>query len=282
MLFSKRIFPLIFLCILLLFTSCSKSIDLKNENALPATKTPEIEPASPTPARFRSPTFNWQLTDYPIDYTLDADYFGLDLFEISASTIAAIHERNAQVICYLNAGAWEEFRPDADEFPDEVIGRKYAGWPGERWLDIHNYEVFAPIMLARMDLAVEKGCDGIEPDNIQGYQEKTGFPITAADQLAYNRWLSEQAQARGLLIALKNDPDQVPDLVDVFDLAIVEDCAAFDFCEVFQLFIEGGKPVFQVEYTDQFDSLDAFCGESLSYSAQLKHRELDAWSLLCP
>jgi hypothetical protein len=165
-----------------------------------------------------------------------------------------------------------------------VIGRKYTGWPGERWLDIHNYKVFAPVMLARLDLAVEMGCDGIEPDNIQGYQEKTGFPITAADQLTYNRWLSEQAHARGLFIALKNDPDQVLDLVDVFDLAIVEDCAAFSFCAAFQPFVEGGKPVFQVEYTDQFDSSDAFCSESrtLGYSAQFKHRELDAWSQHCP
>jgi hypothetical protein len=96
--FSKQISPFIFLCILLLFTSCAKSIDSKNENALPATKTPDIEPASPTPPIL--PAFHWQLTDYPIDHTIDADYFGLDLFETSASTIDAIRERGAQVICY--------------------------------------------------------------------------------------------------------------------------------------------------------------------------------------
>ena len=99
--------------------------------------------------------------------------------------------------CYLSAGAWEDFRSDTDTFPKEFIGRNYRGWPGERWLDVRNYESFSPAILARLGLAVRKGCDGIEPDNIQGYQEDTGFSITAADQLAYNRWLSEEAQARG-------------------------------------------------------------------------------------
>lgn len=42
-------------------------------------------------------------------------------------------------------------------------------------------------MQARLDLAVQKGCDGVEPDNVDGYQNNSGFPLTAQDQLAYNR-----------------------------------------------------------------------------------------------
>ena len=116
-----------------------------------------------------------------------------------------------------------------------------------------------------------------------GYQADSGFPITASDQLAYNRWLSDQAHTRGLLIVLKNDPEQAADLVGDFDLAIVEDCAVFRFCDAFLPFIPQGKPVFQVEYNDRFASASAFCAESreLGYSAQLKHRELDAWSQPC-
>ena len=186
------------------------------------------------------PIFHWQLTDYPVDTTIEADYFGVDLFETDSNTIAEIHKQGAKVICYLNAGAWEDFRPDADDFPADVIGRKYAGWPGERWLDISNYSSFADIILDRMDLAVEKGCDGIDADNVEGYQADSGFPITADDQLTYNRWLSAQAHARGMLIALKNDPSQAADLVEDFDLAIVESCAFFRFCDAFVPFIQHG------------------------------------------
>jgi hypothetical protein len=243
---------------------------------------PDIKTEMPTPMN-KLPRFHWQLTDYPVDTTIQADFYGLDLFETSANTIAVIQARGAIVICYLNAGAWEDFRPDADQFPQVVIGKRYTGWQGERWLDIRNYEAFVLIMLARLDLALEKGCDGIEPDNIQGYQNDTGFPISAENQLAYNRWLSSEAHNRGLLIALKNNPDQARELVDDFDLAIVEDCAAHGFCEAYLPFIAQGKSVFQVEYTDNFNSASAFCLQSreLGTSAQLKRRELDVWSEHC-
>ena len=52
-------------------------------------------------------------------------------------------------------------------------------------------------MQARLDLAVSKGCVGVEPDNVDGYQNSSGFPLTAADQLAYNRFLAGEARARG-------------------------------------------------------------------------------------
>ena len=43
----------------------------------------------------------------------------------------------------------------------------------------------------RMDLAKSKGCDGIEPDNVDVYSNhNTGFHFTASDQLAYNKWLA--------------------------------------------------------------------------------------------
>ena len=141
-------------------------------NAAPAVSDPII-----------MPTLHLQLTGYPVDAMISADYFEVDLFETPVSTITRIHEQGAIVLCYLNAGAWEDFRPDVEDFPVDVIGRKYDGWPGEKWLDIRNYPAFANIMLARMDLAVEKGCDGIDTDNVAGYQVETGFAITADDQI---------------------------------------------------------------------------------------------------
>ena len=42
-------------------------------------------------------------------------------------------------------------------------------------------------------IAVQKGCDGVDPDNVDGYTNKTGFPLTAKDQLAYNKFLAQEA-----------------------------------------------------------------------------------------
>ncbi len=69
--------------------------------------------------------------------------------------------------------------------------------------------LLAPLMRARLDLCQAKGFDAVEPDNIDGYQVDggTGFPLTAGDQLRYNRWIAAEAHCRGLSIGLKNDSD---------------------------------------------------------------------------
>ncbi len=224
-----------------------------------------------------------QYADYPPDLDVDADVLSLDLFETLIEDIAALHAQGKRVICYLNTGSWEEYRPDAADFPKEVIGKDYEGWPGEKWLDIRHYEDFATTMQARFDLAVEKGCDGIDADNMQNYDEDTGFAVGASDQLAYNRWLSQQAHSRGLAIGLKNDPGQAVELVDWFDWSLVEDCSVYDWCGDLQPFTQAGKAVFQVEYTDDWPSGAPFCAQAaeLGYSAMLKNRDLDAWVSYC-
>ena len=224
-----------------------------------------------------------QYADYPPDLDVDADVFSLDLFEAPQESIDALHARGRKVICYLNSGSWEEYRPDAADFPEDVIGKDYEGWPGEKWLDIRRYAEFAGVMQTRFDLAVEKGCDGIDADNMQNYDEDTGFEISAADQLAYNRWLSQQAHSRGLAIGLKNDPGQAAELAAWFDWSLVEDCSVYEWCSELQPFAQSGKAVFQVEYTDDWPSGAPLCAEAaeLGYSALLKNRELDAWVSYC-
>jgi len=249
-------------------------------------KIPAITPAN-TPLAYWYPSpsdsFQLQLSDYPPDLSVEADVFELDLFETPQDVIDSIHEAGKRVICYINVGAWEEYRPDAADFPNAVIGKKYIGWDGERWLDISSYEKFSGLIIARFDIAANKGCDGIDPDNINGFQQDTGFFITAQDQLAYNIWLSEQAHLRGLSIGLKNNSDQISELLDYFDFALIEDCAVYGECADFLPFIEQGKAVFQIEYTDEFYNTIDFCSTAVAngYSGIFKNRELDAWSNIC-
>ncbi len=224
-------------------------------------------------------TWQWQLTD-PIDLTVEAEMFDIDLFETPKEIIQALHQRGRIVICYFSAGTYEPWRPDAPLFPREIIGNPLKDWPEERWLDIRRLDLLAPLMEARLDLAVQKGCDGVEPDNVDAYQNKSGFPISDKDQLRYNRWLAQAAHQRGLSVGLKNDLDQIPELVDEFDWALNEECFSYEECEKLLPFIKAGKAVFGVEYEL---SREEFCPEAnrMGFSFMKKHWELDAWQEPC-
>jgi hypothetical protein len=205
-------------------------------------------------------TWQWQLQG-EVNTGWDVAMYDIDLFDTPPATIRRLKDDGRIVVCYFSAGSHEDWRPDAGDFPPAVVGRRLGGWPGERWLDVRAREALAPVMLARLDLAVEKGCDGVEPDNVDGYANATGFPLTAADQIAYNRWLAAEAHARGLSIGLKNALDLVPALVDDFDWALNESCFQYDECDALLPFVEAGKAVFGVEYTG--DPVD-YCPQAVA------------------
>ncbi|MGK0277117.1 MAG: hypothetical protein ACI9N0_003516 [Ilumatobacter sp.] len=120
-------------------------------------------------------------------------------------------------------------------------------------------------MLARLDLAVEKGCDGVEPDNVTAYRNDSGFDLTADDQLNFNRFLANAAHDRGLLIGLKNDLEQIPLLVDYFDFAVNEQCVEYDECDAYEPFATAGKPIFGAEYSDAaINDPEAICATARS------------------
>lgn len=173
--------------------------------------------------------------------------YDIDLFDASQSLIDGLHAQGKVVICYISAGTYENWRPDAGQFPASVLGRS-NGWAGEKWLDISKIDQLAPIMRARMDLAVSKRCDGIEPDNIDGYSNNTGFALSYQNQIAYNRWLATEAHARNLSIGLKNDLDQIKDLQADFDWALNEECFQYNECNTLRPFVQAGKAVFIAEY----------------------------------
>lgn len=209
-------------------------------------------------------TWQWQLTG-EIDTSHDVDLYDVDLFEVPVATIDELHRAGRTVICYFSAGTVEDWRPDAADFPDASIGRGMEGWDGEYWLDVRLPAVLA-IHEARLDLAVERGCDGVEPDNVVGYDDDTGFDLDRDDQLIFDRALADAAHDRGLFVALKNGPDLVADLVDSFDLAVTEQCHEYGECEAFLPFVEQGKPVLDAEYSSEWvddeEARAVMCAES--------------------
>ncbi len=190
-------------------------------------------------------SWHWQLNG-KIKMDIPANVYIVDLFDTSSKQVKTLHKQGKKVIAYFSAGSYEAWREDAKSFKQETLGAKMDGWD-ERWLDIRN-PTLRPIMIARIALAKEKGFDGVEADNVDGYTNTTTFKLTAKDQLVYNRFLADEAHKKGLAIALKNDLDQIGELVKDFDFAINEQCHEFDECGGYKAFIEAGKPVFNAEY----------------------------------
>jgi hypothetical protein len=201
--------------------------------------------------------------------------------------IDELRAKGRTVICYFSAGSRENYRPDAGSFLPADYGNPLDGWPDENWLDVRSANV-RTIMKARLDLAVGKHCHGVEPDNVDGYANDSGFPLTAADQLDFNRFIAKEAHARGLSVGLKNTLELAVELLPDFDWALNEECLAYSECSTLAPFISAQKAVFHVEYVDQISQgaakQSAVCGDPTiqGFSSLIKTLDLDAWRLACP
>jgi len=223
-------------------------------------------------------SWQWQLQG-KLDLTVRAHMFDTDMFDTPASTVRALHERGRIAVCYVDAGTWEDWRQDASKFPDDVKG-KPNGWPGERWLDIRRLDALGPILQARIHRCAAKGFDGIEFDNVDGFANDTGFPLTVAEQLRFDVWLANHAHHAGLSAGMKNDLGQVGKLLPYFDFALDEQCFQYHECFKLQPFLDAGKAVFEVEY-----KLDPpqFCPKAndLNFNSLKKKLSLRVWRHPC-
>lgn len=209
--------------------------------------------------------------------------------EVSRESLQRAKSTGAKIMCYISAGSVENWREDYRQFPAEVIGKAYEGWPGEWWLDIRQIDLLAPIMRARIDRCRDKGFDVLDPDNINGYENDTGFELTPADSIRYLRWLASEAHQRGMAISLKNSEALLPQVSDVVDMMQSESCYYYGNCERVREMVLSGKPVFAVEYAELMSQerfLTGACPLAKSYGFSMIYRDtnLRAGStyLACP
>lgn len=222
-----------------------------------------------------STTWQWQLQGEP-NLSYDADLYDLDLFNTSTEVITSLHQRGKKVICYFSAGSYESFRSDANTFPNTTLGETLSGFEDEKWLDIRSDAVIN-IMKARLDLAKSKNCDGVEPDNMDGYANNSGFDLTAKDQISFNRTIANEAHARGLSVGLKNNLEQLEELVSYYDFSVNEQCHEYDECDRLSVFIDAGKPVFNAEY-----KADYITDQNTQKTICEKSQQLGIQTLLLP
>jgi hypothetical protein len=222
---------------------------------------------------------HYQITGTP---QLDAasELFVLDLFDTDPDELAVLHARGRVAVAYLSAGSLEPWRPDADDFPEQAIGSRLSGYPSESWLDIRDPGVRA-LMQKRLQLARDKGFDGIYPGALNAYRSQSGFTLGERDQLDYDRFLASEARALGLSPGLSGDFMLGAQLVDAFDFAIAFGCFAAGSCERLQPWVERNKPVFDLELEGDLSELCAMA-DALGISVILKQPDFDAWSRSCP
>jgi hypothetical protein len=190
--------------------------------------------------------WQWNLSGR-VTLTVKASLYDID-WEQPSRIVARLHAAGGHAACYVDAGSWERWRPDAGRFPRSVLGKRYVGYPDERWLDVRRLGTLAPIMRRRLDACAAKGFDSAQFDNLDGYGNNTGFPLTQADDRYYAAWLANAAHARGLSAAFENALENVPSLVGYYDWAISEDCVHNRECQLALPFIRAGKFFGDVEY----------------------------------
>ena len=174
----------------------------------------------------------------------------IDLFEPekipdAKNRVKRLKAQGKNVICYFSAGTHESYRPDAAQL-EGARGKKMEGWP-EYWLDYRNSKVVT-VMKNRISRAKEIGCDGVDPDNVDGHLNSTGFSLNANDQKKFLTTLSTHARSLGLAIGLKNSAETASKLQPLFDFVVVEECARYKECPAYKSFSENKKAIFQLEY----------------------------------
>ena len=227
------------------------------------------------------PGTTWQIQlQGKVSTKVPAAAYTIDGADSPVSLIRALHRKGRRVVCYFSAGTYENYRDDRDQIPPEVRGKVLADWPEEQWLDIREIEKLRPVMESRLDMCRRKGFDAVDFDNVDGYANDSGFPLTADDQLRFNRFLAAEAHERGMAAGLKNDLDQIEQLVSHFDFAVNEQCFHFNECPRLLPFIRRRKAVFHIEYDVKPQK---FCPRARRYkfSSVFKRLDLKAYRVAC-
>ncbi|GIL92364.1 hypothetical protein Vretifemale_19886 [Volvox reticuliferus] len=267
----------------------------------PSTKTSPPKSASPSPPPSPPPSssgvwrpsgalrWQWQLSGGDFRAMLQTKPQVIDVDVDMASTLLAqaaeigINRSTFKLICYFSVGTFEPFRVEADKkrgiswaaLEQQLGGSAVPGplylsymeppFSEELWFAIDRADtrslLVSQVMITRMRSAVAAGCDGIEMDNVDTYDN---VPVTAgtrgvtqAQQLSYNAALLDAAHGLRLSAGLKNALDLLGKnfadgraVATEYDWFLNERCWEFDECSMYGTNIKWDAAVFGVEYCD--------------------------------
>ncbi|HZM57202.1 MAG TPA: endo alpha-1,4 polygalactosaminidase, partial [Acidimicrobiales bacterium] len=212
--------------------------------------------------------WQWELA-HPLDLTNPSDmgtgattYLGapapnpvvydIDGFDNAAATVSALHAAGDRVVCYIEVGAAENYRPDYSQFPASTLGNTMAGYPNERYLDIRSAAVVSVIEARIVQQCSAKGFDAVETDIDESYPSSTGFPLTKAIEEQYMTTLATFMHSIGLSWWIKNPDDTgdsyAADMEPLADAVMTEQCNQYNSCSLLSAY-QGHKAVFNAEYS---------------------------------
>ena len=154
-----------------------------------------------------------------------------DLLDTPAGDFAQCKGMGAKMLCYFSS-QYEDWRDDAGQFG--ALTGPLDGWPGEQWVDPSDPKNL-DVMKARLDIAVAKGCDGVDIDNV----DHTGHE-------SYVMAIYQEARNRGLLVSQKNAIEKIMLFWNLVDLYQNEQCQEYNECAAYNGL---GRPVYNIEYS---------------------------------
>jgi hypothetical protein len=232
------------------------------------------------------PEFQWEL-DHPLNIHSASDMgtgalnalgkkssrptiYDIDGIDNPASTVAALHKLKDRVICYIEIGAAGNYYSAAEEHlkvtyfqqlrDDHDMGKGVPGYP-ERYLNINKASTMTIIKAMIRQQCAAKGFDAVEPDIDDSYTDETGFKITEAQNIKYDKALAAYAHGLGLAWGQKNgdnDPQFSEQMEHVADFLLDEECNFYDTCSIVTPpYLRARKLVLNAEYVDDWGPSEA-------------------------
>lgn len=185
--------------------------------------------------------------------------FDVDGFDTEVGVVAQLISNGKYPIAYFSGGTWEEWRDDADDFPEAALANPMDDWEGERWLDTREVALLQPIMEGRVAVARAKGFKAIEWDNLDVHENvsEAGIAVTEAQQKTYLLMLATITRAAGLAPIFKNCGPLSSWAVEHFDGCIAESPYKYNEIADYAPWWQAGKPLWVVEYSGTLNCSDA-------------------------
>ena len=232
--FNNLIRCSIIVFIIIAFTACDEA-DLTSEYYTPS--------ANPSTSFYYDVEGGFSLSE-------SVDVYIVDLFDAGSSSITTLQSSGIKVMCEMSIGAVSSGDSDYSSFTanSDILG-------DDTWLDIRSSTV-STLINARLQVALDNGCDGVLFTNAENFNEDTTFSITENNQISYNRSLAEDAHTYGLTVGIQIDDKFaqtiLDDLVSSFDFLIVKDTYTNSYTEYTSMFLNKNKPVIDIETTSTY------------------------------
>jgi cysteinyl-tRNA synthetase, unknown class len=252
-----------------------------------------------------------ELVDAPhdlavIDLTRDGhdDYF-------TEEEVGDLQDSGKTVLAYFEIGSIEDFRPEYDELPDDMILNQWPEWPEEYFVRYWEPAWWDTVIRPRVDQALAAGFDGVYLDTPLAYENIDLSLVDGEDRETLGRKMVDlivrisdyaKDQDPGFLVFPQNSPElrQHPGYVDAIDgLGVeelffaadddtsdqpcVQDWCAENLADVEALRDEG-KVILAVDYASEPDNVADACDryDEEGFAGYVTDRALDTITPPCP